>query len=45
MYDFVLEGAADLMHPKISKKLGYCGADIALKLTEQIPNNKGKIIK
>ena len=45
VYDFVLEGAADSMHPKISKKLGYCGADIALKLTEQIPNNKGKIIK
>ena len=44
VYDFVLEGAADSMHPKISKKLGYCGADIALKLTEQIPNNKGKII-
>ena len=45
VYDFVLEGAADSMHLKISKKLGYCGADIALKLTEQIPNNKGKIIK
>ena len=38
--DFDLEGAPDPMNPKMSKKLGYCGADIVLKLTGHIPNNK-----
>ena len=28
------------MIPKISKNLGYCSADIVLKLTGHIPNNK-----
>ena len=28
------------MNPKISKNLGYCDADIVLKLTGHIPNNK-----
>ena len=36
MYDFDLERAPDLMNPKISKNLGYCGADIVLKLTGHI---------
>ena len=40
VYDFDLEGVPDPMNPKISKKLGYCGADIFLKLTGHIPNNK-----
>ena len=40
MYDFDLERASDPMNPKMSKKLGYCGADIVLKLTGHIPNNK-----
>ena len=41
VYDFDLEGAPDRTNPKISKNLGYCGADIVLKLIGHIPNNKG----
>ena len=41
VYDFDLEGAPGPMNPKISNNLGYCGADIVLKLTGYIPNNKG----
>ena len=40
-YDFDLEEALDPINPKISKNLGYWGADIVLKLTGHIPNNKG----
>ena len=29
------------MNPQNSKNLGYCGADIVLKSTGHIPNNKG----
>ena len=41
VYDFDLEGAPDPMNPKMFRKLGYCGADIVLKLRGRIPNNKG----
>ena len=40
VYDFDFDFAPDARNSKISKKLGYCDVDIALKLTGHIPNNR-----
>ena len=41
LYDFELEGAPDPLRPPQEEVLGYCGADIVLRLLEHLPKQKG----
>ena len=41
LYDYEMEGAPDPTSTVIYDKLGYCGADVVMRLNDQIPKQMG----